>query len=207
SVAFSPDGGKIVCASADLNIRIVDASSGAMIGDPMSSDLELIPTSIIAVSTSDNTGIIAISRNTFWLWNSGDNSAIRLFSLIPAESGFRDLTFTLSADGAYIYVGCSDGMIRQYDVSTAEIVKEIDSGSPWGLQSIAVSRDGALIASATVGTGAAIQVWNARTGKPVCQPFRGLSSTVRCLAFSSDGRRIAFGSNDCTVRIWDIHQG
>ncbi|KAG8725396.1 hypothetical protein FRC09_000037 [Ceratobasidium sp. 395] len=87
------------------------------------------------------------------------------------------------------------------------------------INSTSVSPDGHCIAAGTEdGT---VQIWDVRTGEVVCGPLRdpapclfedlqqdpptGLVYSVTSVAFSpADNHRIAFGSTDWTVRIWDI---
>jgi len=45
------------------------------------------------------------------------------------------------------------------------------------------------------------------TGVAVGEPLRGHTESVWCLAFSPDGRRIASGSGDSTIRLWDGETG
>jgi WD40 repeat protein len=37
--------------------------------------------------------------------------------------------------------------------------------------------------------------------------LRGHQGWVRCLAFAADGKTLATGGEDCTIRLWDLHSG
>jgi WD40 repeat protein len=47
-----------------------------------------------------------------------------------------------------------------------------------------------------------VKIWSARTGKLV-RTFRGHTGLVSSLAFI-DGRTLASGSRDHTVKLWDV---
>ena len=70
-------------------------------------------------------------------------------------------------------------------------------------EALAFSPDGGWVA---VGTGRAITLWDVETSRPI-RVLRGHEGRVTSVAFSGDGTRLASGSADGTVRLWDMATG
>ena len=47
-------------------------------------------------------------------------------------------------------------------------------------------------------------IWNINTGELVGEPLRGHTDWVHSVAVAPDGRRVASGSDDDTIRIWEL---
>ncbi|KAG2065808.1 WD40 repeat-like protein, partial [Suillus decipiens] len=71
--------------------------------------------------------------------------------------------------------------------------------------SVSFSPDGTRIVSCSQDS--TVRVWDAATGLPLGEPFRGHTDSVRSVSFSPDGSRIVSGSRDSTVRMWDAAMG
>jgi hypothetical protein len=48
-----------------------------------------------------------------------------------------------------------------------------------------------------------VRLWEVLTGKPT-RSLKGHDGTVRCAAFSPDGRTLVTGGNDTTLLVWDM---
>src|SRR3990172_8496397 len=91
-----------------------------------------------------------------------------------------------------------------YLSALAEQSEQIFDGSPKGAISVAVNRDGSLLASGL--RDSTIKVWNLSTGR-VQSLLKGHGGAVTTIDFSRDGRFLVSGSRDKTIKVWDIGSG
>ncbi len=114
---------------------------------------------------------------------------IPILILFCVSSGF---TQAQEVDSDYTYLGLPDG-------AKARLGK---GNIAWG-NGIALSPDGTRLAAATT-----IGVWlyDTNTSKELAL-LKGHTDTVTCVAFSTDGKTLASGSVDTTIRLWDTLTG
>lgn len=119
-----------------------------------------------------------------------------------------------TSDGRYLVSAGYDKVVRVWDTRTGEIARtirgEIGDGLDGSLFAAALSADDRYLAVGGWLAGSlpdrdAVRVHDFKTGE-VKALFWGHANVVQALAFSRDGKHLASGSADHTIRVWDMDQ-
>jgi WD40 repeat protein len=198
SVAFSPNGKRIVSGSWDNTIKVWDAVSGKEVFTLRGHTDKV---RCVAYRPDGRRIISGSSDNTIKVWNAETGKEI--LALPGHTDGITSLAY--SPDSRRFVSGSNDGTIKVWD---AESGKEIFTWQAHSkvVQCVAFSPDGRRIASGGYGPNAdgivrsQIKLWDAESGDVIAN-----SETyyVNSLAFSPDGQRIVSrGELNKTIKVW-----
>jgi WD40 repeat protein len=182
-VAYSPDGKEVATASLDGTARVWDEQSGKQL-----LSLDYAPQRWpVAVAYSPDGKRLATggSDGSVHVW---DREAGQEVYALPGSENTTVWGVAFSRDGTRLVAGGSDGMARLWDVAGEQAR---------ALHTLVVRRPGqpgSPTATATPAPG------RATTPAPYVNPVYGV-------AYSPDGRRVATGGGDGTVRVWDTASG
>jgi WD40 repeat protein/transcriptional regulator with XRE-family HTH domain len=176
---------------------------------------------------------VALSADARLLASAGMDGVLRIWDLPGGQPLATVLVHSgplyavaLSADGRLVATGSWDGTVRLFESPGGQLLKTLQghTGVIWG---VALSADGHLLASgsfdgtitvweAPFSEGDAAERWarrspaierSAHETTADVQPLMALNGHtggVRCVALTSDGRLLASGGYDETVRLWDV---
>jgi WD40 repeat protein len=196
SIAYSPDGDRIATASSDKAIRIWDAHTAQPVGVPLRGHEDVV--NGVAYSPDGHRIASASSDKTIRFWDAHTGQPIGA----PLRGDVEIQSVAFSPDGHRLVSGDRNGLAQRWDVDTGQpLGGPLSTGQRAISATVAFSPDGQRIA---VGGGFdfALHLFDAQTGLPTGQ-LSGHTNTVNGVAFSRDGRTIATGSDDRTVRLWD----
>ena len=216
SVSISADAKFIVTGSSDGSAKLWDTVTGREVKAFGSSDaykgsmsFDSYLDSVNGVSLSpDGKYVVTGTNNGMKLWD------VRTGRILRSLSGSMILSVSFSPDSRYVLTAGDQSTARLLDVSTGKEVRiftspynpkpgskpESDSGY---IYAAIFSPDGKYVV--TSGYGAAV-MWDVRTGREI-RTFQGHSDMIRSVVFSLDGRYLATGSGDKTVKVWEVATG
>jgi WD40 repeat protein/DNA-binding SARP family transcriptional activator len=196
SVAFSPDGSRLVTTAEDARTIIWDARTGRRLTTVAAAGGN------VGASFSPDGRLVAI----------GDTGEVAGITIVDAETG--DLVRTLgrggidhclpsfSPDGTSIVAACYDrnDSLFVYDVATGRRTLTIPATNGGAVY----SPDGSRIVTACCD--GSPRIWDPRTGRQLFA-LQGHTGEVFGVAWSADGTRLATSGTDGTARVWDATSG
>jgi WD40 repeat protein/serine/threonine protein kinase len=108
-----------------------------------------------------------------------------------------DLAF--SPNGRHLASASSDDTVRVWDWAEGKLIKILEPAHLGRVTSVAFSRDGTMLASASWDQ--TLKTWNTANWE-MLDELPDPTGGILCVAFGP-GRRLAWGSTDSTVKVWD----
>jgi WD40 repeat protein len=198
SVAFSPDGKRVVTASADSTARLWDAETGREIATLKGHEESV---NRAAFSPDGRRVVTASADSTARLWDAETGREIAVAALSGHSGSVNSAVF--SPDGARVITGCEDGTARLCDATTCREIATL-LGHRGSVNSAAFSPDGTSIVTASDDETA--RLWDATTCREIAV-LLGHGGAVSSAAFGPDGTRIVTSSWDSITRVWDTASG
>jgi WD40 repeat protein len=191
SVAFTPDGRRLLAGSRDQKVRLWEVDSGKLLYER-----HYHSSAIWGVAISpDGRQFASCDRNGIaHLWDAESGTPVRTFA---PYWDYRAVGF--SPDGTRLGLGGYLGQILQFDLTRKDsqaLVHHLNAGP---ILSLVFTPNGSLAWSSREGD---VRITDPASGKDR-YVVRGHDSWVNSVSVSPDGRRIASGGEDGSVRISD----
>lgn len=195
SLAFSPDGLRLVSGSADKSARLWDLADSKF-PELLRFSGHAGEVTAVAFNSNATQVISGAADNTLKLWNAVDAVEIKDF---PGHVG---AIVGVAFDAASQPVSASaDKTIRLWNSANGQAVRAITAPQP--LSTMAITRDFARVAVA--GADKVVRVYQLSDGKLLAS-LEGHATAVVSLAFSLDGTRVV-SSTATDATAWDTASG
>ena len=203
-MAISADGRRVAFGSHDGTVKVRDTVTGAVLTNGIDHILS------IAISADGRRAVSSNYDGTVKVWDTVTGAV--LANGVGGGNRFgRDnipvRSVAISADGRRAASGCDDGVVKVWDTVTGAVLAEC-VGHSYEARSVAISADGRRIVSSCYDPpdGSILRTWDGDTGESLAD-WVGHRGEVKSTVISADGRWIVSGSDDGTVRAWEVATG
>jgi WD40 repeat protein len=163
------------------------------------------PGMVSGLSFSADGKILAVGQldRTVTLWSLPAGTRRAIFKVPPEDASVRSVA--LSPNGELLAAKCTFH-VSIWDVARErEIATVRQNNSYWDESGdVVLAPDGSILAIPWTG-GEDIALWDCKTAKE--RRLKGHAAGVIHVAFSTDGKFLASGSDDKTAKVWDLAQG
>ncbi|MEV4289604.1 WD40 repeat domain-containing protein [Nonomuraea bangladeshensis] len=226
-VAFSPDGTLLAVAYFGGPVRLFDAVSGLLTGDPLRPAADEAADGAAdgaAGRAADEAAALAFSPDGRLLAASTGGEQAQLWDVATRRPAARPLTghagpvtaVAFSPDGAILATASGDRTVRLWDAATGAPLGDPLTGHTGAVTAVAFSPDGATLASASAD--ATVRLWRLPRARarlltlpgpvPADRPVSGPGARA---VLSADGTRLVIQPYDATRpgpgRLWSWNTG
>ena len=191
-LAISADGQRMLAGSTGMRLRLSDPVTG----EGRQALPAEAPWNVHALAFPPQGARAIAGDEVLELWDADAGKRLRRFEGHTARVG----SAVLSADGTRLASASSDSTLRIWNTATGGSLRVIN----YDAEAVAISPKGDRIAAGPLTSGTA-KLWDSN-GK-LLRELPGHEFSVRALAFSPDGRRLATGGGDGKVVVWDAGSG
>ncbi|KAK0539074.1 WD repeat-containing protein 5 [Tilletia horrida] len=194
SLAFSPDGTKLLSAGADKVLKIWSVRTGALL-----QTLAGHSQGVNCIGWSSDSMYVASGSDdrTVKVWNATTGALLRD---IEGHTSFV-LCLAYNPQSTLIVTGSVDETIKMWDVKRGRCHRSISAHSD-AVSGVDFNRDGTMIVSCSYD--GLIRLWDTTSGQCMKTLVHNDSIPLSFVTFSPSGVQLLAGSLDNSIRLWDI---
>jgi WD40 repeat protein len=218
-LTFSPNNQALAAACDDKTIQVWNVVYTA--GQPPPENFGKVSQGYALAAPAVD---LAFSPDGTLLYSAGGDKGVKTWRF-ASEAPTKNIahpnlvdSVAFSPDGKTLATGCHDGKMRLLDVAKGTPIREVNAhigamnvAAP--IYCVAWSADGKQVLTGS--NDHSLKLWDATNGNMV-REFKayaektfekGHKDGVFCAAFSPDGKTIASGSSDRTIKLWNVADG